>query len=115
MKKLIHTAAGVGLASAYFMAAMILLLGSLFPVVPGPSEQTIDVDYGHSKDLSINVYVIRQHVPLVKAVSVLPALCTSQEYPEEIRFSERIWHVAAEPLPLTLVHPLEPSRGPPVS
>jgi hypothetical protein len=115
VKRFIHTAAGAGLAAAYFMAATILLLGSLFAVVPGPPEQAIDVDYGHSKDLSINVTIIRQHVPLVREVSVLPALCTDREYPEEIEYTKWSWQLDSEPLPFTLVLPLEPPRGPPVS
>jgi hypothetical protein len=113
MKRFVHIAAASGLGMAYLGTATLLLLASLFPVVPGPNRQAIDAHDGHTKDVSINVYIERRHVPPVKTATTHIAICADIDFPQDTSYPDIVRNACNSRLPVTILSPSSPSRAPP--
>jgi hypothetical protein len=115
MKRFVHIAAASGLAMAYLGTATLLMLASLFPVVPGPNQQAIDAHDGHTKDVSINVYIERRHVPPAKTAATHVAICADIDFPQNTSYPDIIRRGGDSKLPSSILFPSKPSRAPPSS
>jgi hypothetical protein len=115
MKRFIHIAAATGLAVAYLGTATLLLLASMFPVVPGPSHQAIESHDGQTKDVSINVYVERRHVPPVKTATDHAAIGADVDFPQNMSYPDIIRQACNSNLPASVLFSSSPSRAPPSS
>ena len=103
LRRLVSILAVSSLVLAHLGTAALLLQASMFPVVPGPHPVAVGLQSSGTKDLSTTCILERRFVPLVKEITLLPALIADSP-------TQRPWfHSAILPLPPDDVSPSDPS------